>query len=546
MSQATPLGIPELLRTTSDLLRSARHVDGAKVLRRALDLAPTDTSVTAAVTHMATLARTWLTFGQVQLAVDALAPLAASHNANGSVLMLYGHALMATGHKKEAEAVFRGWLKKEPSSKDAALRLAAVLADSGGSAEAEPLARKVTARHGATPESAFVLGRALLGLARFNEAEDQFRHVVHARPDHQAAHANLMELVWMRSGDVREASRALDRALREQPQLVGLRITKSRLLLSARMPGEALAELDAGLAMAPRDVKLLTSAITVALELDGTRALGYAKRLRDCSPQDRMAQVAIGNASLATGDAAAALAIAEVLHRSDPCDGQALAMTADARRILGNQRYRELLDYQHFVRAELIDIPPGWTSLDAYLADLVADLERVHVLRAHPVGNSLREGTQIPLIPQDSPYASIRAFPQAIDGSIRRYIQAIGTGNDAMRGRNTGRYRISGMWSVRLRPHGFHVNHYHPEGWISSACYLHLPGAVERPGGEGWLKFGEPAFSTSPLLEPEYFIKPEPGLLALFPSYMWHGTVPFAGTPDDTRLTIAFDVVPVP
>jgi len=547
MSQALATSIPDLLQTINGLLQSGRHADAAKVLRRALDLAPTDASVTAAMARMTTLARTWLTLGQVQLAVDSLAPLAASGHADGSVLMLCGHALMATGRKQEAEAVFRDWVSKEPHSTDAALRLAAVLADSGKSAEAEPLIRDVAARHGATPESAFVLGRALLGLARFDEAEEQFRRVVHARPDHQAAHANLMELVWMRCGDIREASSALDRALRAQPQLVGLRITKSRLLLSARMPSEALAELDAGLAVAPRDTELLTSATTVALELDGTRALGYAKRLQEeGSPQDRAARVAMGNAYLATGDAGAALTIAEALHRSDPCDGQALAMTADAQRMLGDQRYRELLDYQHLVRAESIDVPPGWTSLDAYLAELAADLERVHILRAHPVGNSLREGSQIPLAPQDSPFASIRAFPRAIDGSIRRYMQAIGAGNDPMRKRNTGQYRISGIWSVRLRPHGFHVNHYHPEGWISSACYLHLPSAVERPGGEGWLKLGEPAFPTRPALEPEYFIKPKPGLLALFPSYMWHGTVPFAGAPDDTRVTIAFDVVPVP
>lgn len=546
MSQASPTSIPDLLQTTSGLLQSGRHADAAKVLRRALDHAPTDAAVIATVARMTTLARTWLTLGQVQLAVDSLAPLAASRHANGAVLMLYGHALMATGRKQEAEAVFREWLKKEPRSKDAALRLAAVLADSGKSAEAEPLIRDVTARDGATPESAFVLGRALLGLARFDEAEDQFRHVVQARPDHQAAHANLMELVWMRCGDIREASRALDRALRSEPQLVGLRVTKSRLLLSARMPSEALAELDAGLAMAPRDTALLTSATTVALELDGIRALGYAKRLQEGSTQDRAARVAIGNAYLASGDAVVALKIAEELYRSDSCDGQALAMTADAQRMLGDQRYRELLDYQHLVRADLIDVPPGWTSLDAYLAELVADLERAHILRAHPVGNSLREGSQIPLVPEDSPFASIRAFPQAIDGPIRRYMQAIGNGSDPMRKRNTGRYRISGIWSVRLRPHGFHVNHYHPEGWISSACYLHLPPAVKRPGGEGWLKLGEPAFPTRPALEPEYFIRPKPGLLALFPSYMWHGTVPFAGASEDTRVTIAFDVVPVP
>jgi hypothetical protein len=240
------------------------------------------------------------------------------------------------------------------------------------------------------------------------------------------------------------------------------------------------------------------------------------------------------------------LVIAEALHDSDPTDGRALAMKADALRMLGDPRYRELLDYQHLVRAEPIDVPAGWIGLDAYLAELVADLERAHTLRAHPIGNSLREGSQIQLAPQNSPFASIRAFPQAIDGPIRRYMQAIGIGGDPMRKRNTGRYAISGIWSVRLRPHGFHVNHYHPEGWISSACYLHLPRAIERAGGEGWLQFGEPAFPTNPILEPEYFVKPSPGLLALFPSYMWHGTVPFSGSPEDRRLTIAFDVVPRP
>jgi hypothetical protein len=254
----------------------------------------------------------------------------------------------------------------------------------------------------------------------------------------------------------------------------------------------------------------------------------------------------MGNACLAAGEAEAALAIAEALHESDPCDGQALAMTADAQRMLGDPRYHELLDYQQLVRAELIDVPPGWTSLDAYLSELVADLERSHTLHAHPIGNSLRGGSQIQLVPQDSSFASIRAFPQAVDGAISRYVQAIGFGDDPMRRRNTGRYNLGGIWSVRLRPHGFHVNHYHPQGWISSACYLRLPPSLEGRGGEGWLKLGEPAFPTSPPLGPEYYLKPQPGLLVLFPSYMWHGTVPFSGAPANTRVTIAFDVVPAP
>jgi len=37
-------------------------------------------------------------------------------------------------------------------------------------------------------------------------------------------------------------------------------------------------------------------------------------------------------------------------------------------------------------------------------------------------------------------------------------------------------------------------------------------------------------------------VQPVPGRLVLFPSYMWHGTVPLRAP--SPRTTIAFDVVP--
>ena len=41
--------------------------------------------------------------------------------------------------------------------------------------------------------------------------------------------------------------------------------------------------------------------------------------------------------------------------------------------------------------------------------------------------------------------------------------------------------------------------------------------------------------------EPCRKIEPKPGHLVLFPSWMWHGTVPFT---QGERLTVAFDVRP--
>jgi uncharacterized protein (TIGR02466 family) len=148
----------------------------------------------------------------------------------------------------------------------------------------------------------------------------------------------------------------------------------------------------------------------------------------------------------------------------------------------------------------------------------------------HPVGQSLRHGSQTLRSLLDYPDPEIRALFPALDAPIRRHIAAMGEGAED--------YEIAGAWSVRLNREGFHTNHVHPEGWLSSAFYVRTP--AESRGQEGWIKFGEPGTPTQPALGPERLVKPEPGLLVLFPSYMWHGTVPITG--EETRLTCAFDL----
>jgi hypothetical protein len=96
---------------------------------------------------------------------------------------------------------------------------------------------------------------------------------------------------------------------------------------------------------------------------------------------------------------------------------------------------------------------------------------------------------------------------------------------------------------VQLRAEGFHVNHIHPQGWISSAYYVAVPDeTLDQAAASGWIKFGEPKLPF-PGSTPERQIQPQSGKLVLFPSYMWHGTTPIHGaTP---RTTIAFDAVPL-
>jgi hypothetical protein len=59
---------------------------------------------------------------------------------------------------------------------------------------------------------------------------------------------------------------------------------------------------------------------------------------------------------------------------------------------------------------------------------------------------------------------------------------------------------------------------------------------------QGWIKFGEPSLQVALKTPVRRTIQPTAGRLVLFPSYMWHGTIPFHDAA--ARTTIAFDVVP--
>jgi len=113
--------------------------------------------------------------------------------------------------------------------------------------------------------------------------------------------------------------------------------------------------------------------------------------------------------------------------------------------------------------------------------------------------------------------------------------------------RKSEAFEFSGSWSVKLKSGGFHVNHVHPQGWISSSCYVSIPQGMQdgTDQREGQIKFGESPLNLGDRECIEKIVKPEAGLVVLFPSYCWHGTIPFSGNDQDYRMTAPFDVVPI-
>jgi hypothetical protein len=274
-----------------------------------------------------------------------------------------------------------------------------------------------------------------------------------------------------------------------------------------------------------------------ALEFDSAAALKFAERALQGLPGNQTARKLLCAAHLGAGDGGAALTESVGLLQESPDDQYLIAMQTTALRLLNDPRYELLCDYRQSVVPMFLEAPPGWPDLNSFLVELTASLNALHSPHGHrPLYQSLRQGTETTQDLSRSQDPVIQALFQAFAAPIARYRERIGQGEDPLRRRNRGAWRFNGSWSVRLHSGGYHTSHVHPRGWISSACYIQLP------ADEGMLSFGKPGMPTTPALNAEYSVRPEVGLLVLFPSYFWHGTLPFQSK--EPRLTVAFDAVP--
>lgn len=241
---------------------------------------------------------------------------------------------------------------------------------------------------------------------------------------------------------------------------------------------------------------------------------------------------------LRTGRIEEAAGRAEALTHG-PESAHAWPYLAIAWRLLGDERWQWLEGDERLVGVYDIMEADEMTSLRDRLRAL-------HNTLSYPIGQSVRGGTQTdgPLFARADP--EIRALRARIVDAVEAHVARFAPGDPThpvlRHGGAAGAVRFAGSWSVRLSGAGFHTQHIHQQGWISSAFYVAVPDEAEMGAAPaGWLSLGQPPPELGIDLPPLRLIEPRPGRLALFPSIMWHGTMPFAG---GERMTVAFDVAP--
>ena len=443
----------------------------------------------------------------------------------------------------EAEAAYRQAIAVDPRFATAHHNLAALLTQMERAEEALAALERAQGLGLSGFEEAFTRGRALTQLYRMEEAEQAYLRAIALNPRHADAQLHLARLRYLRSDP--EFARDIAKAVVANRADPSLQVLLGTVLRQAGdLDGAEAALRDALERHGPNpDAR---AALAQVLHESGRLkdAESEAMEAAIAKPQDSSIVEVLVAILLSRGRAQDAQPFIQAQRAKSPNDQGWIAYEATAARLLELPVYRQLYDYNRLVRTYDLEAPPGWGSMKELNAALLESLNARHQFAMHPLDQSARNGTQTARSLVTDPDPAIQAVMRAFEGPVQSYREAIGIdAAQPLLARNRGVASFSTAWSVQLRREGFHVNHVHPHGWISSAYYVSVPEEVkDLELMAGWLKLGEPRFAV-PGATPEVFIKPQAGRLVLFPSYMWHGTNPLHGF--EPRTAISFDVVPL-
>ena len=530
-------GNPEF-RTNLAQLLGARERIGVSIeeFQRALSLAP---DFRPALLGLARLAARTGRFALAETQARRLVALNAQDPQGWSAL---GAALHGLGRHSDARAAFERSVAIAPNNGATRYALASTLCEEDLAEQALAQADAAASLGVAHRALAITRARALMQLDRYGEAESLLTQLVAAAPDDLQSHFLLAQLRHTR-GDA-DFAKALEQAASSASATPAIRSAYADLLRLAGQHGPAEAVLRKLIADQGQVPQLLTALGTLLHEtgrypeaVECTRA-GYSRQQDDVTAAEN--HVA---ALLSAGAGKEARSIIEAFGRRNPLDQRWITYRADAARQCGETLYQDWCDPQAMVQVYDLEPPAGYASMAEFHAALAAQLQARHRQRSHPLDQSLRHGTQTSrgLLADSDPV--IRQLLAAMAAPIAQYQATMRRDpSHPLFSRNTAPAKMVGCWSIRLQRGGYHVNHIHPQGWISSAYYVSVPAEVQDESlRSGWIKFGEPRFPM-PGAAADRFVQPRPGRLVLFPSYLWHGTTPIQG--DEPRLTAAFDAVP--
>jgi len=448
------------------------------------------------------------------------------------------------GQLREAEAWYRKVLEVRPDNPDAQHLLGVIARQSGRPDVAVGLIERAIALNGGNPTYHANLGTALEALGKRDDAIAAYRRALEIKSDYPEALFELGAALEM-DGQIAEAATCFARAVAVKPDFVEAHYRQGVVLRLLGRTKEAVAAEQRVLALQPDHAEAhveIGRGLRNLGRLDD--AVAALQRAAEIKPDLDDALFHLSIALLERGDPHAVLAECDAHLERRPGTVRMLALKAIVLNDLGmTEALDSLCGYDRFVRPKKFEAPDGYANMEAF------NDEFGRYVCAHPTleferrGHATRFGghTGDLLINAAGPAA---AFEKMVRATVEDYMRTLPDDpSHPFLATRPDAWRLT-AWAVVMETRGHQLPHLHPAAWLSGVYYVMVPEATRSTESmEGWIEFGKPEPTLRCKVTPEVRrYQPEEGLMLLFPSYLYHHTVPFETA--EKRISIAFDVIP--
>lgn len=486
-----------------------------------------------------------------------------------------GVALESCRRTEDAAAAYERALAADPGDAASIANLAGVFTKMRAFNRALALFETAIARWPEEPRVRLMHAKALRDIKLYDQAEEACRAALKLAPQDADARAAL-GLTLALAGKHAEAVTAIRQALERDPDRIAARSILAASLVEIGEFAEALSLSEAMLKASSADRTMLqikaralqglerhveaAGIFKKAFEIapdDVAIMAGYVEALKAAGRESETASVFdaviaaaprspepyydIAKRYLEAGEAEAAFRIVTQGVECFPGDTGSLAIQGVAAAVAGHPDIAaKLNDFDGLMGRVRIPPPSGWETVADFNLALAEHVENHPSVQFAPADHATQDGYHTGELMLE-PMGPIRGLEEAIRAAVDRYRRdhPVDPTHPFLH-RAPDRFGLN-IWAIILQQAGHQIPHIHPGAWLSGVYYPKLPPVIGDNSQAGWIEFGRPPESYTGEVEPDVImIRPEEGLMLLFPSYMYHRTIPFAG--DGTRISIAFDI----